>query len=97
MQEYNLTPEQEDAFVEQQFRDLLDGYIASNHRKKVEIIERAFRFAKEAHKGVRRRSGEPYIIHPIAVAKIASASGPLQSALRSFTTWWRTRNIPLRT
>ncbi|MDE5954704.1 MAG: HD domain-containing protein, partial [Duncaniella sp.] len=72
MQEYNLTPEQEDAHVEQQFRDLLDGYLASNHRKKVEIIERAFRFAKEAHKGVRRRSGEPYIIHPIAVAKIAS-------------------------
>lgn len=72
MQEYNLTPEQEDAHVEQQFRDLLDGYLASNHRKKVDIIERAFRFAKEAHKGVRRRSGEPYIIHPIAVAKIAS-------------------------
>ena len=72
MQEYKLTPQEEDAYVEQQFRDLLDGYLASNHRKKVEIIERAFRFAKEAHKGVRRRSGEPYIIHPIAVAKIAS-------------------------
>ena len=43
-----------------------------NHRKKVEIIERAYRFAKEAHKGIRRRSGEPYILHPIAVAKIAS-------------------------
>ncbi|MBR7156949.1 MAG: bifunctional (p)ppGpp synthetase/guanosine-3',5'-bis(diphosphate) 3'-pyrophosphohydrolase, partial [Bacteroidales bacterium] len=31
---------------------------------------RAFEFANEAHKGVRRRSGEPYIIHPISVAKI---------------------------
>lgn len=72
MQEYNLTPEEEDRYVEAQFRDLLDGYIASNHRKKIDIIERAFRFAKEAHKGVRRRSGEPYILHPIAVAKIAS-------------------------
>lgn len=71
-EEYSLTPEQEDAHVEQQFSDLLDGYLASNHRKKVDIIERAFRFAKEAHKGVRRRSGEPYILHPIAVAKIAS-------------------------
>ena len=38
----------------------------------MEIIERAFKFAKEAHKGIRRRSGEPYILHPIAVAKIAS-------------------------
>ncbi len=49
---------------------MLQKYLASNHRKKVEIIERAYRFAKAAHKGVRRRSGEPYILHPIAVAKI---------------------------
>ena len=68
----NLTPEQEDQMVEDAFAEVLDGYLKSNHRKKVEIIERAFRFAKEAHKGVRRRSGEPYILHPIAVAKIAS-------------------------
>lgn len=33
-------------------------------------VLRAFEFAKEAHKGVRRRSGEPYILHPISVAKI---------------------------
>ncbi len=67
-----FTTEQEDRIIEEAFRDVLDGYLASNHRKKVEIIERAFRFAKEAHKGIRRRSGEPYILHPIAVAKIAS-------------------------
>ncbi len=71
-QPYNKTPEEEERFVEEQFNDLLEGYLASNHRKKVEIIKRAFSFAKEAHKGVRRRSGEPYILHPIAVAKIAS-------------------------
>ena len=34
------------------------------------VVQRAFDFANEAHKGVRRRSGEPYILHPIAVAKI---------------------------
>ncbi len=66
------TPEEEDRMIEAAFADVLDGYLRSNHRKKVEIIERAYRFAKEAHKGVRRRSGEPYIMHPIAVAKIAS-------------------------
>ena len=49
---------------------MLDAYLSSNHRKKVEIIDKAYRFAKEAHKGVRRRSGEPYILHPIAVAQI---------------------------
>lgn len=65
------TPEEEQQ-IEAAFREVLDGYLASNHRKKVEIIERAYKFAKEAHSGIRRRSGEPYILHPIAVAKIAS-------------------------
>ncbi|MCH5226051.1 MAG: bifunctional (p)ppGpp synthetase/guanosine-3',5'-bis(diphosphate) 3'-pyrophosphohydrolase [Muribaculaceae bacterium] len=60
----------EDKIVEASFRELLECYLASNHRKKVEVIEKAFRFAKEAHKGARRRSGEPYILHPIAVARI---------------------------
>ena len=39
-------------------------------KEEYEDVVRAFEFANEAHKGVRRRSGEPYIIHPIAVAKI---------------------------
>ena len=60
----------EDKIVEAAFQELLKCYLESNHRKKVDIIERAYRFAKQAHKGVRRRSGEPYILHPIAVARI---------------------------
>ncbi len=67
-----MTPAEEELLIQSEFDDVLGGYLSSNHRKKVEIIERAFKFAKEAHKGVRRRSGEPYILHPIAVAKIAS-------------------------
>ena len=35
------------------------------------MIKRAYFLAKEAHSGVRRRSGEPYMLHPIAVAQIA--------------------------
>ena len=61
---------EEEQMVEKAFQNVLSAYLASNHRKKVEIIERAYHFAKEAHKGVRRRSGEPYILHPIAVAQI---------------------------
>ena len=53
------------------FQKLLDSYLSSRHRKKVDIITKAFNFAKQAHKGVRRLSGEPYIMHPIAVAQIA--------------------------
>ncbi len=67
-----MTPEEEARLIDAEFQDLLNGYLSSNHRKKVEMIERAFSFAREAHKGIRRRSGEPYILHPIAVAKIAN-------------------------
>lgn len=71
MGEYQvMNPEEEDRMIEEAYQEVLRAYLASNHRKKVEKIERAFRFAKAAHKGVRRRSGEPYILHPIAVAKI---------------------------
>lgn len=72
MEQYKIDHKAEEEMIEAAFQDVLTGYLASNHRKKVEIITRAYKFAKEAHKGVRRRSGEPYILHPIAVAKIAS-------------------------
>lgn len=65
-----LPPEEEEAMIENAFNEVLQAYVRSNHRRNVEIIEKAFRFAKNAHKGARRRSGEPYILHPIAVAKI---------------------------
>ncbi|MDY6418615.1 MAG: RelA/SpoT family protein [Bacteroidales bacterium] len=39
-------------------------------KEEVEIVRKAFQFANQAHKNVRRRSGEPYMLHPIAVAKI---------------------------
>ena len=61
----------EELLVNKAFKHLLETYMASPHRKKEEIITKAFNFAREAHKGVRRLSGEPYIMHPIAVAQIA--------------------------
>lgn len=75
MQDLNakaLTPQEQkdEAMISAAFQHLLDTYLASNHRRKVDIITKAFNFAKQAHKGVRRLSGEPYILHPIAVAQI---------------------------
>ncbi len=61
----------DEKLINDAFQHLLDSYLASRHRKKVDIITKAFNFAKQAHKGVRRLSGEPYIMHPIAVAQIA--------------------------
>lgn len=40
------------------------------NEQELAVVQKAFDFANEAHKNVRRRSGEPYIIHPIAVARI---------------------------
>ena len=60
----------EEQMIEQAFQELINDYLATKHRKRVEIITKAFNFANQAHKGIKRRSGEPYIMHPIAVAKI---------------------------
>jgi GTP pyrophosphokinase len=55
-------------------RDYADLKEAARKRcsdqEELDMVQKAFDFANEAHKGVRRRSGEPYILHPIAVAKI---------------------------
>lgn len=71
MMEEKMNQEQaNEAMINEAFQHLLECYLASKHRKKVEIISKAFNFAKQAHKGVKRRSGEPYIMHPLAVAQI---------------------------
>ena len=61
----------DEKMVSEAFEQLLQTYLNSPHRRKADLIERAYNFAKQAHKGVRRLSGEPYIMHPIAVAQIA--------------------------
>ena len=60
----------EEEMIEQAFQQLLNDYLATKHRKRIEIITKAFNFANQAHKGIKRRSGEPYIMHPLAVAQI---------------------------
>ncbi|GKG73331.1 bifunctional (p)ppGpp synthetase/guanosine-3',5'-bis(diphosphate) 3'-pyrophosphohydrolase [Parabacteroides sp. AM58-2XD] len=60
----------DEKMIQDGFNELLEDYLNSNHRRKVERITKAFNFANQAHSGVKRRSGEPYIMHPIAVARI---------------------------
>jgi len=71
MDEDMMREDADEKLVNDAFQHLLDSYLTSRHRKKVDIITKAFNFARQAHKGVRRLSGEPYIMHPIAVAQIA--------------------------
>ncbi len=69
MQKSEFTRE-EDLMIRREFEALLDDYAHTAHSQKVELITRAFNFAYKAHYGVRRLSGEPYIMHPLAVARI---------------------------
>jgi GTP pyrophosphokinase len=72
MQQYNLTPEQEDKEISRRYKDLLKGaYQTFTDSDKIEI-RKAFDLALKAHSKQRRSSGEPYIFHPISVAKIVA-------------------------
>lgn len=50
----------EEQMIEQAFQELLNDYLATKHRKRIEIITKAFNFANQAHKGIKRRPGALY-------------------------------------
>jgi GTP pyrophosphokinase len=68
-----MTQSKDEILVQEHFEDLLSNCKKSSTKENKDLIRKAFVFANEAHKGVKRKSGEPYILHPIAVAKIATA------------------------
>ena len=65
-----FTEEEQQEMIDREFRALIDDYLQTKHRQKVDKITRVFTFACQAHKGAKRLSGEPYIMHPLAVARI---------------------------
>ncbi|HVZ26094.1 MAG TPA: bifunctional (p)ppGpp synthetase/guanosine-3',5'-bis(diphosphate) 3'-pyrophosphohydrolase [Sediminibacterium sp.] len=67
---YNLTPEQEKKEIIRHYRALLRSLRPKLKKGDKELIRQAFEMAADAHKTMRRKSGEPYILHPIAVAMI---------------------------
>jgi guanosine-3',5'-bis(diphosphate) 3'-pyrophosphohydrolase len=67
---YNLTQEQEKKLILRQYRALLKVLRPKLKKGDEELVRRAFEIAADAHKTMRRKSGEPYILHPIAVAII---------------------------
>ncbi|HOS72535.1 MAG TPA: RelA/SpoT family protein, partial [Bacteroidales bacterium] len=58
--------------IQAEYDSLVNNLLRCNAPEDRELIERAFNTANEAHWNMRRKSGEPYIIHPIAVAKIVN-------------------------
>ncbi len=67
---YNLNAEQEKNEIIRHYRALLRSLRPKLKRGDKELVRTAFEMAAEAHKTMRRKSGEPYIIHPLAVAMI---------------------------
>ncbi len=66
-----ITPEEE-AFIQNEFQGLLDDYAHTRKGDKADRIKQVFEFAKKAHGNDRRKNGTPYIIHPLAVARIVA-------------------------
>jgi GTP pyrophosphokinase len=74
-----MTPELPDTYskeekeeIERRHLRLIDAWQTRKEAQDLEAVDKAFYFAVEAHKDQRRRSGEPYIYHPIEVATIAA-------------------------
>jgi len=67
---YNLTEEQEKKLILRQYRALLRALKPKLKPGDKELVRQAFELAADAHKTMRRKSGEPYILHPLAVAQI---------------------------
>ena len=69
---YNLNEEEEKKLILREYRSLLKVIKSKLKPGDKKLVRTAFEMAAEAHKTMRRKSGEPYILHPIAVAKICA-------------------------
>jgi len=69
---YNLSSEEENKEIARRYKDLLKGAYQTFTSADKKEIRKAFDISLEAHSNQRRKTGEPYIFHPIAVAKIVA-------------------------
>ena len=76
--------------------DLMQAIKESGRSYDTDRIMAAYQVAKEAHKDQRRRSGEPYISHPVAVAIILVGLGMDTETLPFCTMWWRILPLPAK-
>src|SRR5690606_41098361 len=70
VQKYNIDEEQEKKEIVRHYRALLRALKPRLKKGDRELVRTAFEMAAEAHRDMRRKSGEPYILHPLAVAQI---------------------------
>jgi GTP diphosphokinase / guanosine-3',5'-bis(diphosphate) 3'-diphosphatase len=61
--------------TEEQIAPLIQGFRGPDSENQIDVVSRAYRMAAKAHDNQRRRSGEPYIVHPLSVARIVAGLG----------------------
>jgi len=72
MRKKDIFDEEDEKLIREEYESLINNLYRCNKPGDRELIEKAFKVANEAHWNMRRKSGEPYIIHPIKVAKIVN-------------------------
>ena len=68
----DIFDEEDIKLINSEYDSLINNMVRCREPGDHELIEKAFNVANKAHWNLRRKSGEPYIIHPIAVAKIVN-------------------------
>ena len=68
----DIFDEEDRNLIKAEYDSLLNNLVRCNKPGDMELIGKAFRLANEAHWNMRRKSGEPYVLHPISVAKIVN-------------------------
>src|SRR5210317_716074 len=69
---YTIDIEEEKREILRKYRNLLTAWSGRKDNADKRLVRKAFNLAVDAHKDMRRKSGEPYIYHPLDVAKIAA-------------------------
>ena len=67
--------------TEEQIAPLIHGFNGSDAESQIDVVARAYRMAAKAHDNQRRRSGEPYIVHPFGVARIIADLGRVDEVM----------------
>jgi GTP pyrophosphokinase len=67
-----INEEQEKRLILKEYRGLLRAFRKNISPQEKKLIRRAFELAADSHKNMRRKSGEPYVLHPIAVARVVA-------------------------
>lgn len=93
----DIFDEEDIKLIQSEYDSLINNIVRCREPGDHELIEKAFNISNKSHWNLRRKSGEPYIIHPIAVAKIVNQEiglGARQLPQLFFTTLLRTPITP---